>query len=101
MTLGTGFGTGLYSTGCVRPHIEIAHQPFRKGETYDDQVGEAARKRVGDRKWNRRVREAVENMRSLTHFDHLYLGEDASGSDVPGSPPTCRSSPTWRGSRAG
>ena len=74
MTLGTGFGTGLYVDGRLAPHLELAHHPFRKGETYDEQLGNAARKRVGNRRWNRRVRKAIESVRSLTSFDRLYLG---------------------------
>jgi polyphosphate glucokinase len=31
ITLGTGFGTGLFLDGRLLPHMEIAHQPFRKG----------------------------------------------------------------------
>jgi polyphosphate glucokinase len=74
ITLGTGFGTGLYEHGRVCPHLEISHQPFRKGETYDEQLGNAARKRVGQHKWQKRVLAAIENLRALTHFDHLYVG---------------------------
>jgi polyphosphate glucokinase len=74
VTLGTGFGTALYLDGRLCPHLEIAHQPFRKGETYNEQIGDAARKRVGNGKWQKRVRKAIANMRSLTHFDHLYIG---------------------------
>jgi polyphosphate glucokinase len=74
VTLGTGFGTALYDHGRLCPHLEISQQPFRKGETYDQQLGNAARKAVGDDKWNRRVRKAIANLRTLTHFDHLYVG---------------------------
>jgi polyphosphate glucokinase len=74
VTLGTGFGTALYDRGRLCPHLEIAHQPFRKGETYDEQLGDAARKQVGNRKWRKRVWQAIENLRTLTHFDHLYVG---------------------------
>jgi polyphosphate glucokinase len=73
-TLGTGFGTGLYVDGRLAPHLELAHQPFRKGETYDAQLGNAARKRIGNRKWNRRVKKAIEHLRALTSFDRLYVG---------------------------
>jgi polyphosphate glucokinase len=74
ITLGTGFGTGMFYQGHLMPHLEVAHQPFRKGETYNDQLGEAARKEVGDDRWNKRVRKAVTNLRGLTFFDHLYIG---------------------------
>jgi polyphosphate glucokinase len=74
ITLGTGFGTGLYLDGRLGPHLEISHHPFRQGETYDQQLGNAARKAVGNMRWNKRVRKAIANLRSLTNFDHLYIG---------------------------
>ncbi len=74
ITLGTGFGTALCDNGRLCPHLEISQQPFRKGETYDQQLGNAARKQVGHDKWQKRVLRAIENLRTLTHFDHLYIG---------------------------
>jgi polyphosphate glucokinase len=74
VTLGTGFGTGLYLDGRLAPHLELSHHPFRKGETYDEQLGNAARKRVGNRRWNKRVLKAIRRLRALTSFDHLYIG---------------------------
>jgi polyphosphate glucokinase len=74
ITLGTGFGTGLYLDGRLAPHLELSHHPFRKGETYDEHLGNAARKRVGNRKWNRRVKKAIRTLRALTSFDRLYIG---------------------------
>ena len=74
ITLGTGVGTGLYLDGRLAPHLELAHHPFRQGETYDEQLGDATRKRVGNGKWNKRVRKAIDNVRALTSFDHLYIG---------------------------
>jgi len=74
VTLGTGFGTGLFYNGVLLPHLEIAHQPFRKGEDYDEQLGEATRKEIGEERWNKRVAKAIANMRTLTAFDHLYIG---------------------------
>src|SRR5262245_52714991 len=74
ITLGTGFGTALFLDGRRGAHLELAHHPFRKGETYDEQLGNAARKRIGNKKWNKRVARAIENLRTLTYFDHLYIG---------------------------
>jgi polyphosphate glucokinase len=74
VTLGTGFGTGVFYQGQLMPHLEIAHQPFRKGETYNDQLGEAARKDIGEERWNKRVHKAIVNLRALMFFDHLYIG---------------------------
>ena len=74
ITLGTGFGTGLYLDGRLLPHLEIAHLRFRKGKTYDERLGNAARKKLGDKGWSRRVEKAIADMRKLTNFDHLYVG---------------------------
>ncbi len=74
ITLGTGFGTGLFYDGKLLPHLEIAHQPFRKGETYNEQLGEPTRKEIGDDRWNKRVLKAIANLRALMFFDHLYVG---------------------------
>ncbi|MBN9090032.1 MAG: ROK family protein [Reyranella sp.] len=74
ITLGTGFGTGLYQDGRLGPHLELSHHPFRQRETYDEQLGNAARKEVGAERWNKRVEKAIANMRRLTNFDHLYIG---------------------------
>ncbi len=74
MTLGTGFGTGVFYEGSLMPHLEISHQPFRKGETYNDQLGEATRKDIGEERWNKRVHKAIVNLRGLLFFDHLYIG---------------------------
>ena len=74
ITLGTGFGTALFLDGRRGAHLELAHHPFRKGETYDEQLGNAARKKIGGKRWNRRVSKAIKNLRVLTYFDHLYIG---------------------------
>jgi polyphosphate glucokinase len=74
ITLGTGFGTAVFMDGHLQPHLEIAHQPFRKNESYNDQLGEMARKKIGDHHWNRRVRAAIANLDALFFFDHLFIG---------------------------
>jgi polyphosphate glucokinase len=74
VTLGTGVGTALFYEGRILPHLEFAHTPFRKGETYNEQLGEEARKQVGSQRWNRRVRKAMAVFRALTFFDRCYVG---------------------------
>ncbi len=74
ITLGTGFGTGLYENGRLCPHLEISHQPFRKGDTYDERLGNKARTKVGNKKWQKRVLRAIDNMRNLVGFDRLFIG---------------------------
>ena len=74
ITLGTGFGSAILVDGWLGPHLEISQHPFRKGETYDRQPGNAALERIGKKKWNRRVERAIETLRTLTNFDALYIG---------------------------
>jgi polyphosphate glucokinase len=74
ITLGTGVGTALFYDGRLLPHLEFAHTPFRKGETYNEQLGDATRKEVGNGRWNKRVRRAVDTLRALSFFDHCYIG---------------------------
>ena len=74
ITLGTGVGTALYQNGRLAPHLELAHHPFRKGQTYNEQLGEAARERVSQAKWNARVKLAVKTLDQLLFFDHVYIG---------------------------
>jgi len=74
ITLGTGLGSALFEDGRLAPHIELAHIPFRKGQTYEEQLGNRALKKVGKPEWNKRLAKAVEVFRSLTNFDKLYIG---------------------------
>jgi polyphosphate glucokinase len=74
ITLGTGFGTAVFMDGQLLPHLELAHQPFRNDETYNDQLGELARKKIGDKRWNKRARQAITCLDGLFFFDHLFIG---------------------------
>jgi polyphosphate glucokinase len=74
ITLGTGVGTAMFYDGRLLPHLEFAHHPFRKGETYNEQLGDLTRKEVGNTRWNKRVRKAVDTLRCLAFFDHCYIG---------------------------
>jgi len=74
VTLGTGVGTAFFYEGRLLPHLEFAHHPFLKGETYNEQIGDAARKQIGNTRWNKRVRKAVATLRALSFFDHCYIG---------------------------
>jgi len=74
VTLGTGFGTATFLDGRLLPHLEIAHQPFRKGETYNEQLGERTRKEIGDERWNDRVLKALTQLDRLLFYDFLFIG---------------------------
>jgi polyphosphate glucokinase len=74
ITLGTGVGSALFYEGKLLPHLELAHHPLRKDLTYNEVLGDAARKHEGHKKWNRRVIETLDVLRALTFFDHCYIG---------------------------
>jgi len=74
VTLGTGIGSGLFLDGRLIPNLELGHHPFRHGQTYEQQLGDRPLKRIGRRRWNRRVRRAVELWLQTFNCRRLYLG---------------------------
>ena len=74
VTLGTGMGFALFLNGHPAPHLELSQHPVHKGKTYDQFIGAAALKEVGQRRWNRRLRRVLTNITTLVGFDTLYLG---------------------------
>jgi polyphosphate glucokinase len=74
ITLGTGFGSALFLNDQLVPNLEMGHHPFRKGETYEEQLGRAALDRVGKRRWNERLEKAIPLLNNLFNFDTLYIG---------------------------
>jgi polyphosphate glucokinase len=74
ITLGTGFGSGLFVDGKLVPNLEIAHHPFQRGKTYEELLGDKARKKVGKKKWNKRLVRAIRTLDHLFNYDRLYLG---------------------------
>ncbi len=74
VTLGTGFGSGLFVDGKLVPNLEIAHHPFQKGRTYEELLGDKARKKIGKKKWNKRLVRAIQTLDRTFNYDRLYLG---------------------------
>jgi polyphosphate glucokinase len=73
-TLGTGLGSALYSNGHLVPNLELAHHPFDKNSTYEQRVSNSELKKVGRKKWNRRVRQVIEQIEPIFNYDILYIG---------------------------
>lgn len=74
LTLGTGMGFALYVGGRYVPNVEMAHHPFRKGLTYEEYIGNAARLKAGNRKWNARVLRVIGQLQKTFNPDVIYLG---------------------------
>ena len=74
ITLGTGFGSALFVNGKLVPNLEMGHHPFRSGKTYEEQLGDKALKKMGTKKWNKRLLKAIETLDRVLNFDHLFIG---------------------------
>lgn len=74
LTLGTGMGCALYFEGTYIPNLELAHHPFRHGETYEEYVGAEALKKHGKKKWNKHVLRVVEQIIPIWNPHRIYLG---------------------------
>jgi polyphosphate glucokinase len=74
ITLGTGVGAALFLNGKLVPNLELGHHPFRKSETYEQQLGRAALDLVGKKRWNQRLSKAIDLLERIYNYDRLYLG---------------------------
>jgi len=54
--------------------MELGHQPYHKGHTYEEWIGNAARKKVGNKRWRKRLRRIIAQLEPIWNFDRLYLG---------------------------
>ena len=71
--LGTGLGSALIVDGVLEP-MELAHLPYKKGQTYEDRVGEAALERFGKKKWRRDVADVVTRLQAALEADDVVVG---------------------------
>ena len=74
MTLGTGLGSAVFRDGRLALHLELAHHPAIKRGSYNDYVGDRARKKLGEKHWNRRVRKALVALDALVVPDLILVG---------------------------
>ena len=74
ITLGTGFGSSLFTDGHLVPGLELAHHPWRRNRTYEDDLGKRGLAKHGRKRWNKLVERALTQLEALFNFDHLYIG---------------------------
>ncbi len=74
LTLGTGLGTALYVNGHLVPNLELGHHPLRAGKTYEQLVSNAQLKKVGRKRWRRRVELVVQTLERIFNYDTLHIG---------------------------
>jgi len=73
ITLGTGVGSVIFVNG-NRIHLELGHHPFHNGKTYEDELGHRMLLKKGKKWWNKRLREAIEDLKIAFNYDRLYIG---------------------------
>jgi hypothetical protein len=54
--------------------MELAHLPYKDGQTYEDRVGQAALKRFGKKKWRRNVADVVTRLQAALEADEVVVG---------------------------
>jgi polyphosphate glucokinase len=74
LSLGTGLGCALYLDGDYVPNLELAHHPFGNGKTYEEYVGAAALEACGKKKWNKRVKNVIDQVLPIWNPRRLYIG---------------------------
>jgi polyphosphate glucokinase len=67
-------GTAVFTDGQIAPHLELAHHPIHKDETYNEYLGNAALHIHHARRWNRRVRKMIDIVHTLLNYDVLHIG---------------------------
>jgi polyphosphate glucokinase len=73
ITLGTAFGSALFVDGKLVPNLELALYPESK-KTYQEMLGDEARESVGNKKWNKRLRRAIDALAEVFNYERLYIG---------------------------
>jgi len=73
ITLGTGFGSAMMKNGILLPHLEMSQHPITKSKNYNAYVGEDALLKIGKKKWNKRMAEVINILKTVFNYDHLYI----------------------------
>lgn len=67
-------GSALFVDGILVPNLEMGHHPLIKNKTYEQLLGNAARKRDGGKSWNRRLAYALERLQALLSCRKIHIG---------------------------
>jgi polyphosphate glucokinase len=86
--LGTGLGNCMILDGVIAP-LELGHLPYKKGQTFEDFVGQVGLKRLGRRKWQSAVFDVVSRLREAMLPDYIVLG-GGNVKKLDELPPGCR-----------
>ena len=70
ITLGTGLGTALFIDGALSAHYQTLPEQDEPFSAYGDEQ----RKKLGRKRWEKRVRALFDQLQSITNYDRLYVG---------------------------
>ena len=71
LTLGTGLGSALFTSGHLCPGLELAHHIWRKKDRdYEDYLGKRGFEKYGAERWNSLVQEAIEQTCQAIQLGH-------------------------------
>jgi polyphosphate glucokinase len=70
ITLGTGLGTALFIDGVLSAHYQTLPDQDEPFSAY----GKAVLKKIGRKRWEKRVRALFDQLRGITNYDRLYVG---------------------------
>jgi hypothetical protein len=71
--LGTGLGSALLWEGYV-VSLELGDLPYTNSHTIEDDLGDAGRKRLGPKNWQRHVRRSIPKLKKALIADYVVLG---------------------------
>lgn len=86
--LGTGLGSAMIVDSVGQP-MELAHLPYKKGKTFEDYLGDAARRRMGKKRWRKQVFGVVEKLQAALEPDYIVIG-GGGVEKLDQLPPGCR-----------
>ena len=66
-------GSAMIVNGELEP-LELAHLPYRKGRTYEEYVGAAGLRRMGEKKWRKHVWDVITMLRAALEPDYVIIG---------------------------
>ncbi len=90
ITMGTGMGFAHFLDGRLAPHLELSQHPIKGGKTYDEYVGDRTLKKIGRKRWNKRVHKIIAVLETVVMYDTLYIGGGNSRLIEPGLPPNVK-----------
>lgn len=85
--LGTGLGSAMIADGILEP-MELGHLPYRK-RTFEDYVGVAGRSRLGQKKWEKTVKDVIARLIAALEPEDVVLG-GGNVKNLKKLPPGCR-----------